>query len=243
MNTIKLPKGAREVPNCPGYCATPDGRLFSRWRGGSHRRLVNVWKRQKGTLNIKRTSVSTSINGSPVYLGRVILETFVGPAPKGMECCHNDGDCTNNAANNLRWDTRKGNVADTIAHGRTLKGEKSHFAKLTDAKVNRIRQLASEGWTQPRLAKRFKVKASSISHIVNRKTWTHLPVYALPVKRTHKLTGANIREIIALRSAGHSNIEIAARFKIDPSYVWLLTRKEKPFLPQSILGHCTNKTL
>lgn len=49
---------------------------------------------------------------------RLVLEAFVGPCPKGMEACHNDGDPTNNLLSNLRWDTHEANVADTKRHGR-----------------------------------------------------------------------------------------------------------------------------
>jgi hypothetical protein len=48
---------------------------------------------------------------------QLVLLGFVGPAPRGMEGCHNDGVPTNNRLENLRWDTRKANVADAIRHG------------------------------------------------------------------------------------------------------------------------------
>lgn len=53
-----------------------------------------------------------------VYVHRAVLEAFVGPAPEGLLCCHGDGDPTNNALSNLRWDTQAANVADMVSHGR-----------------------------------------------------------------------------------------------------------------------------
>lgn len=50
-------------------------------------------------------------------LHRVVLESFVGPCPEGMEGCHGDGDPTNNRVENLRWDTHTGNLADMRVHG------------------------------------------------------------------------------------------------------------------------------
>lgn len=70
---------------------------------------------------------------------RLVLCSFVGPCPLGMECCHNDGNRTNNNINNLRWDTHLSNVKDTVSHGRTLRGEKNGFCKLTDDSVVYIR--------------------------------------------------------------------------------------------------------
>lgn len=36
-------------------------------------------------------------------VGELVLETFVGPKPKGMKCIHLDGDLENNRLDNLVW--------------------------------------------------------------------------------------------------------------------------------------------
>lgn len=54
---------------------------------------------------------------SRAFVHEIVLEAFVGPRPRGMEACHNDGDRTNNSLNNLRWDDRSGNVEDMVRHG------------------------------------------------------------------------------------------------------------------------------
>lgn len=51
------------------------------------------------------------------YAHRLVLLEFVGPAPKGTEGCHHDGDSLNNHISNLRWGTRQDNVQDSIRHG------------------------------------------------------------------------------------------------------------------------------
>lgn len=49
---------------------------------------------------------------------RLVLETFVGPCPPGMEGCHfPDPSPANNRLDNLRWDTHIANMADAKAHG------------------------------------------------------------------------------------------------------------------------------
>ena len=55
-------------------------------------------------------------------LGRVIsipriANTTFGEPQTGMQCCHYDGDRTNAALDNLRWDTVKANHADKKRHG------------------------------------------------------------------------------------------------------------------------------
>lgn len=51
------------------------------------------------------------------HVHSLVLESFVGPRPEGLEACHNDGDSTNNVASNIRWDTKKNNTADQFRHG------------------------------------------------------------------------------------------------------------------------------
>lgn len=63
--------------------------------------------------------VGFSVNDNEVMrqIHRLVLEAFVGPCPPGLECCHNDGDRTNNRLENLRWDTRSANQLDAVVHG------------------------------------------------------------------------------------------------------------------------------
>lgn len=57
---------------------------------------------------------------------RLVLEAFVGPAPEGMEGCHNDGDPANNALSNLRWSTHQENIWDKEIHGTHNNARKTH---------------------------------------------------------------------------------------------------------------------
>lgn len=47
--------------------------------------------------------------GARKYVHRMVLETFVGNCPKGMECLHLDGDNKNNKLDNLKWGTHSDN--------------------------------------------------------------------------------------------------------------------------------------
>jgi hypothetical protein len=49
-----------------------------------------------------------------VSVHTLVLESFVGLRPAGMECCHNDGDRANARLSNLRWDTHSENVYDSV---------------------------------------------------------------------------------------------------------------------------------
>jgi hypothetical protein len=47
----------------------------------------------------------------------LVLTAFVGPCPRGMEGCHWNDTPADNRLENLRWDTRSANVADSIRNG------------------------------------------------------------------------------------------------------------------------------
>jgi len=53
---------------------------------------------------------------STQYIHRLVLSAFVGPCPDGMECCHNNGDPSDNRLLNLRWDTPESNRSDAVLH-------------------------------------------------------------------------------------------------------------------------------
>jgi hypothetical protein len=107
---------------------------------------------------------------------RLVLETFIGPCPPGMECRHLDGNPTNNKLNNLRWGTHKENIQDSIKHG-TNYISKYDGASYPSAKVNKnnileIRGLIKEGnLTQKQIGLMFNLDQSTISYIKRRKMW------------------------------------------------------------------------
>lgn len=107
---------------------------------------------------------------------RLVLEAFVGPCPEGMEACHDPDPCpANNALSNLRWDTRKANMADCIRHGRMPRGVHRAFSKLTDDIVRAIRsEYLAGGLSMQRLGRKYGVSPNVILWIVHRKTWAHV---------------------------------------------------------------------
>jgi hypothetical protein len=105
---------------------------------------------------------------------RLVLETFVGPCPQGMQGCHNDGNPLNPALQNLRWDTAKGNQADRIRHGTAIRGEAMAAAKLSEEDVREIRRLSEAGMNQSELSRRFSVSRRLIGWVVDRSYWRHV---------------------------------------------------------------------
>lgn len=104
----------------------------------------------------------------------IVAEAFIGPRPKGMDVCHNDGDRLNNRADNLRYDTRAGNHADRILHGTIYDGATA--AKLSVLAVQLIRDL-SDGTDAyiKRMAKAAGVTEKTVKRILRKELWKYVP--------------------------------------------------------------------
>lgn len=154
----------------PGYTFGNDGTVWSRRPKNGVGPLLTTWRRMECSVS-ESGYVYVNLLRHPYRLSRIILEAFVGPCPKELQACHNDGNKLNNALDNLRWDTIVNNMQDRELHGTSNKGERNSSAKLTEADVLEIRRLLDEGITQIRIAQRYKVTQVLVSRIKLRKSW------------------------------------------------------------------------
>ena len=148
----------RDIPGFPGYQASSLGRIRS------PRKILTLTKRKKQPYLV------VGIRHSKAYLvHKLVTLAFHGlPAP-GEEACHRDGDHTRNHSDNLRWGTRKSNVADTFAHGRGNVGERNGQAKLTARIVATIRH----DWRSSNraLARLYGVSEGTVRDARNGESW------------------------------------------------------------------------
>lgn len=108
------------------------------------------------------------------YVHHLVLTTFVGPMPDGMEACHGDGDRSNNRLTNLRWDTRLGNASDRYKHGTSPLGNAHPMAKLTDDIVRKMRERRAEGASATTLSCEFNVSRMTAFRAATGRSWSHL---------------------------------------------------------------------
>lgn len=85
-------------------------------------RILKATPAGKGYLRVR-------IAGKDRYVHHLVLETFVGPRPPGMEGCHGIGGMTDNSLENLRWDTPSNNNRDKAKHGTDHNANKTHCAQ------------------------------------------------------------------------------------------------------------------
>lgn len=161
----------KSIPGFPNYSITKDGRVWSTPR----RRTKGGWLKLINRVGYLAVELFKNSQGYICYLHRLVLETFVGACPAGMQCRHLNGIRTDNRLENLCWGTYEENEVDKERHGLTAQGEKNGNAKLTKEKVKVIRYLHKVAkFTYADLAWQFDVYKSTIERIVNRKTWKHL---------------------------------------------------------------------
>jgi hypothetical protein len=143
---------------------------------GTNERILKSMKDKNGYLYI--VLYKDNIN-KKYKIHRLVLETFVGPCPSGMQCCHNDGKPDNDFVENLRWDTLKNNHKDKIKHGTYNRppkfiGSELWNSKLNDNKIIEIRKMFKNGVRIKDICRLFNLSHGCISHVVHNRTWKHV---------------------------------------------------------------------
>ncbi|MFG1349050.1 NUMOD4 motif-containing HNH endonuclease [Xanthobacter autotrophicus] len=145
-------------------------------------RVLSDGRRYPGHVLALKTSKSGHINvrlckgGAHLWawVHRLVLDAFVGPAPVGMVCAHNNGIPNDNRPENLRWDTPSGNDADKIIHGTMTIGQRNGNSKLTERDVLLVHEQNRDGRLGRDIASDLGVTPANVSSILRRKTWKHI---------------------------------------------------------------------
>jgi hypothetical protein len=117
------------------------------------------------------------IDGTYLVAHRVAFEIATNiKIPQGLVAMHlcDNPSCCNPA--HLVLGTQKANVGDMLLKCREYRagiarGVRNGNAKLTEAEASEIRGLCKEGLSQSHVGKQFGVSQTTISNIINNKTW------------------------------------------------------------------------
>lgn len=171
------PDGFHVIPGFPRYAIDESGVILSTcyakgagkgWKDS--RRLCPTSDRN----GYKRVALCRDSRRHPFQVHTLVLMTFVGSCPNGMECRHLDGNPANNHVSNLKWGTHLENKRDQILHGTVNRGENNGQAKLTKDDVKSIRDRVANGDTHQSIANDFDVHAGTVSQIARRIIWKHI---------------------------------------------------------------------
>lgn len=101
----------------------------------------------------------------------LVLSAFAGERPAGHDACHNNGVRTDDRLENLRWASRKDNLADRQVHGTVNNGERNGAAVLNTGQVRAIR---ADTASQSDIAEKFGIGQATVSKIKRGARWAHV---------------------------------------------------------------------
>jgi hypothetical protein len=101
----------------------------------------------------------------------LVLLSFVGPCPEGLEACHGNGIASDNSWGNLRWDTHFENNQDRKRHGTYALGEAHPMAKLN---ADAVREMRRSGLGCAEASRKFGIGMSQAHRILAGKAWKHV---------------------------------------------------------------------
>jgi len=101
-----------------GYRVGSDGSVWSRKnaRWGLRADYVQM-KTNPDSGGYQTLKLMVGRKGVTFRVNVIVLRAFIGDAIEGHESCHNNGDPWDCRLTNLRWDTRRANIADAQRHG------------------------------------------------------------------------------------------------------------------------------
>ena len=169
MESAMMLEKWRDIPGYEGrYQASTMGRIRSvthyvngknHYTGKPFRRKVNGRilrpgrQRKSGHVSV---ALGKGTSGKPVH--QLIMKTFCGEAPMGMEVLHNNGKPEDNRLDNLCYGTRTENILDVYR-------QNGKWRKLTVSDVKEIRAGLKAGMSGEALAKYYHVSPTTISNI------------------------------------------------------------------------------
>lgn len=182
----------RRVRGNPAYAVSSEGRVKRVLPDARGRKAGGFVKLRLGTHGYLVVSLSPLNVGKAKnhLVHRLVCAAFHGPPPfVGAEVAHGDGNPLNARADNLRWATRKENMADCVLHGTkatgarhgrqtkpecTPRGERHGHAKLSITAVREIRSSARTNGSGRQLAAKFGVSPATVCMIRAARTWRHI---------------------------------------------------------------------
>jgi hypothetical protein len=157
-----------QVFGFPSYSVSSDGLVYRKDSGNAVAQQANA----KGYMTV---NLSEGGEATRITVHRVVLESFIGLRPEGMQARHKDGNPANNRISNLKWGSPSENEADKATHGTKANGSRNGASRLTEEAVREILEAKQSGgkkWGAGKLAKKFGVDISTVVRAGRGKHWS-----------------------------------------------------------------------
>lgn len=160
-------KVVKPIPNFEDYKATKTGNIIGKY---------GIVLKSTTKQLYKHVSLYKNRKKHIKYIHQLVLETFVGPCPKKMECNHKDGNKHNNNLSNLEWVTASKNNKHAFKIGlKDTKGEKHPNSKLKTGEVWLIKKILKTNIVkQTYIAKIFNLNKQHVTNIKKERIWKHI---------------------------------------------------------------------
>ena len=180
MDVLRIPifegEEWKPIPGYPDYSVSNLGRVASDQH--RERRIMRPDVSKDGYLRVQLHRDGSSPRGDRLLVHRLVLQTFVGPAPQpDTQACHLDGNPSDNRISNLRWGSASDNWEDRARHGQFRA-----YSKLSDEQVADIRRRGATGEAAYSIAKDFPVSDTQVRNIIRGAQWVTEPAVRLPLE-------------------------------------------------------------
>ena len=122
----------KAIPNYEGFYEVSDQggvRALERLDSLGRPRQGKFLKPDRNRRGYLRVTLHKDNIATRVFVHRLVLETFVGSCPQGMEACHWNDVANDNRLENLRWDSPSANGHDAVRNGGNHNAAKTHCPK------------------------------------------------------------------------------------------------------------------
>lgn len=131
---------------------------------------VNPWNSKNG---YQMVVLSTPEKRKYFLVHRLVFQSFNGSCD-GLDVCHNNGIRTDNRLENLRSDTRKGNMSDIYKHDTHIRGERCGTNKYKTEQIISFKQDLANGMSVASAARKNQILTRTAYNIKEKRTWAWL---------------------------------------------------------------------
>jgi hypothetical protein len=167
----KIEEEWKTIPDYPNYEVSSLGRVRRIAKTGKSgpAKIGKVLKgtKQKGYLSVRLYKGDNCKNYWHVPVHRLVLITFIGPAPEDHVCNHKDFIRANNKLINLEWILEVKNNSICSSNGISKK------PNLSESDVMKVREMKGKVRVDI-LAKQYNLHPTTIRKIQNKRIWKHI---------------------------------------------------------------------